>query len=138
MAWGRIYSNEKFAKRGQAIMKRLEKVERIDRPVLERRRMELDLAGWRGSNKVLEISDLAKAFPGPGGPEDHLVLAGLDLLLWHGERVGLVGPNGAGKSVLLRLILGEEAPSPGASPWGRASGSATMPSSTRRSIRRAR
>ena len=41
------------------------------------------------------------------------MLAGLDLLIWHGERVGLVGPNGAGKSVLFRLILGSETPSGG-------------------------
>ena len=34
------------------------------------------------------------------------ILLGLDLLIWHGERVGLIGPNGAGKSVLLRCILG--------------------------------
>ncbi|MEZ4832052.1 MAG: ATP-binding cassette domain-containing protein [Caldilineaceae bacterium] len=38
----------------------------------------------------------------------------MNLLLWHGERVGLVGPNGAGKSVLFRLILGEDEPSGGA------------------------
>ena len=113
LAWGRIYDNEKFAKRGQAILKRLEKVERIDRPVLERRRMELELTGWRGSNKVLEIADLAKAFPGPGGEDEHLVLAGVDVLLWHGERVGLVGANGAGKSLLFRLIRGEEPPTEG-------------------------
>ncbi len=30
------------------------------------------------------------------------------MLLWRGERVGLVGPNGAGKSLLVRLILGQE------------------------------
>ena len=41
------------------------------------------------------------------------MLAGLDLLIWHGERVGLVGPNGAGKSVLFRLILGQATPSGG-------------------------
>ena len=37
----------------------------------------------------------------------------MNLLLWHGERVGLVGPNGAGKSVLFRLLLGEDEPSGG-------------------------
>jgi ATP-binding cassette subfamily F protein 3 len=41
------------------------------------------------------------------------VLAGLDLLVWHGERVGLLGPNGAGKSVLFRCILGQETPTGG-------------------------
>ncbi|MCB0139797.1 MAG: ABC-F family ATP-binding cassette domain-containing protein, partial [Caldilineaceae bacterium] len=35
------------------------------------------------------------------------------LLIWRGERVGLVGPNGAGKSLLFRLILAEEQPSSG-------------------------
>jgi ATP-binding cassette subfamily F protein 3 len=112
MTWGKVFDNEKFARRGQAIIKRLERMERIDRPVLERRRMGLELAGWRGSEKVLEISDLWKSFANPAGGED-LVLAGLNLLLWHGERVGVIGPNGAGKSVLLRLILGQETPTEG-------------------------
>jgi ATP-binding cassette, subfamily F, member 3 len=41
------------------------------------------------------------------------VLDELDLLIWHGERVGLIGANGAGKSVLLRLILAQESPDAG-------------------------
>ena len=118
MTWGAVYDNEKFIRRGQSIMKRLEKMERIERPVLERRRMGLELNGWRGSDKVLEIVDLDKAFPattnGPGmGDDETVILAGLDLLVWQGERVGVVGPNGAGKSLLFRLILGQETPSGG-------------------------
>ncbi len=112
MTWGKVFDNPKFSRRGQAILKRLERMDRIEQPVLERRRMGLELAGWRGSEKVLEIQSLAKSFENPAGGEDQ-VLDGLDLLLWHGERVGIVGPNGAGKSVLLRLILGQEAPSSG-------------------------
>lgn len=111
MAWGRMYDNPKFSRRGQAILKRVERIERVERPVLERRRMNLALAGWRGSNKVLEVRDLVKAFPAPEG--EAVILAGVNLLLWHGERVGLVGPNGAGKSLLFRLILGQEMPSAG-------------------------
>jgi ATP-binding cassette, subfamily F, member 3 len=110
--WGRTYDNEKLIKRGRSIQKRLERMDRIEKPVLERRRMQLELSGWRGSNKVLNIQNLDKVF-GPGDGEGTIVLAGLDLLIWHGERVGLVGPNGAGKSVLFRLILGEETPSGG-------------------------
>ncbi len=112
LTWGRVYDNEKLVKRGRNILKRLERIERIDKPVLERRRMDLELAGWRGSNKVLEIKDLDKAFVNGAG-EEKIILAGLDLLLWRGERVGLVGPNGAGKSVLFRLIRGEEVPTAG-------------------------
>jgi len=88
-------------------------MDKIGRPVLERKRMGLELAGWRGSNKVLEIVDLDKAFPPTATGEGQIVLAGLDLLIWRGERVGLVGPNGAGKSLLFRLILGQEEPSGG-------------------------
>ena len=117
LIWGRTYDNEKLIKRGKSIQKRLERMDRIDKPVLERRRMQLELSGWRGSNKVLNIQNLDKVF----GPrwrrgrqrrpaEETIVLAGLDLLIWHGERVGLVGPNGAGKSVLFRLILGQDDP----------------------------
>jgi ATP-binding cassette subfamily F protein 3 len=109
--WGKVYDNEKFAKRARTIQGRLERMEKIDRPVLERRKMGLELNGWRGSNKVLEIMGLAKSFTNRLGQNG--VLNGLDLLIWHGERVGLIGPNGAGKSVLLRLILGQESPDAG-------------------------
>ena len=113
MTWGTIYDNPSFSRRGKAILKRIERMERIERPVLDRRRMDLELRGWRGSSKVLEVADLVKSFPGPIPSDDQIVLAGVNLLLWHGERVGLVGPNGAGKSLLFRLIMGQAEPTDG-------------------------
>jgi ATP-binding cassette subfamily F protein 3 len=112
LIWGRTYDNEKLIKRGKSIEKRIERIDRIDKPVLERKRMGLELSGWRGSNKVLEIKNLDKIFPTESGDEN-IVLAGVEMLLWHGERAGLVGPNGAGKSVLFRLLLGQDEPSGG-------------------------
>jgi ATP-binding cassette subfamily F protein 3 len=107
LTWAKVYDNPKFARRGHAIMSRLERMDRIERPILEHKRMELALDGWRGSDKVLEIMDLDKAFG------DNLILAGVNLTLWHGSRVGLIGPNGAGKSVLFRCIIGQETPTSG-------------------------
>jgi ATP-binding cassette subfamily F protein 3 len=107
ITWGRVYDNEKLIIRGRSILKRLERMERVERPTLERRRMNLQLEGWRGSNKVLEMSDVAKAYPLANGGSLS-ILNGLHLLIWHGERVGLIGANGTGKSLLLRLILGQE------------------------------
>ncbi len=109
LTWGKIYDNEKFIRRGKNILKRLERMERIDKPVLDRKTMDLELKGWRGSTKVLEITDLGKGFTNPQDATNNTpILSGLDLLIWRGERVGLVGPNGAGKSLLFRLILGED------------------------------
>ena len=109
LTWGKVYDNEKFIRRGRNILKRIDKIERIEQPILDRKRMGLELAGWRGSNKVLEINNLDKIFYADDGSEGNkIIFTGLDLLIWHGERVGLVGPNGAGKSLLMRIILGEE------------------------------
>ena len=113
MTWGKVYDNAKFARRGKNMLKRLENMERIEQPTLKPRRMGLELTGWRGSNKVLEIVDLDKMFPSENGDDETIILAGLDLLVWRGERVGLVGSNGTGKSLLFRLILGQDRPSSG-------------------------
>ena len=111
--WASRVVNERHARQARSRQKMLERMDRIDRPVIERRRMGLALEGWRGSNKVLEIADLHKSFPGEKASRDVAVLDGVDLLIWRGERVGMVGPNAAGKSVLFRTILGEELPTSG-------------------------
>lgn len=105
--WAKTYDSEKFAKRAKAIQNRLDKMERIERPLVERRRMELRLHGWRGSNKVLELRGVKKAYG------ERKILTGANLVLHHGERVGVIGRNGTGKSVLLRLALGKEQPDAG-------------------------
>ncbi len=99
-------SNRRHVIQARNKRRQIERMDKVD-AVVEQRPMGLELEGWRGSSKVLEIVDLVKAF-------DHeLVLAGVNLLLWHGERVGLVGPNGAGKSVLFRCITGTLQPTSG-------------------------
>ena len=112
--WASLVVDERHARQARSRRKMLERMDRIEKPTLERRRMGLELEGWRGSQKVLEIVDLDKVFAAPSGRDgEQIILAGLNLLLWHGERVGLLGPNGAGKSLLFRCILGREEPTSG-------------------------
>ncbi|MFN8372505.1 MAG: ATP-binding cassette domain-containing protein [Anaerolineae bacterium] len=77
--------------------------EMIER-VQERRYMELELEGSRGSTKAVELVEVAMGFG------DNLLFTDANLLVRHGERVGLVGANGAGKSVLFKLVLGQLEP----------------------------
>ncbi len=72
--------------------------------VVERRHMDLQIAGGRGSSQAIELVNVAMGF------NQDLLLLDLNLMVRHGERVGLIGRNGAGKSVLFKLILGEYEP----------------------------
>ncbi|MCB8959661.1 MAG: ABC-F family ATP-binding cassette domain-containing protein [Ardenticatenales bacterium] len=61
--------------------------------------MTLDLAGGReqqGAGVRRRAQNLA---------DGTVLWRGLNDIIWHNERVGLVGPNGAGKSMLLKQIL---------------------------------
>jgi ATP-binding cassette, subfamily F, member 3 len=104
--WASMVVNERHARQARTRRRWLAQMERIDRPILERRRMGLELDGWRGSKKVLEIIDLDKVFG--QCEEEQILFLGLNLVILRGERVGLLGPNGTGKSILLRGILGDE------------------------------
>lgn len=104
--WARLVVDERHIKQARNKRRQIEQMDKVDKPV-EAQNLGLQFDGWRGSDKVLEIIDLVKAFG------DDLILAGVNLTLWHGMRVGLVGPNGAGKSVLFRCIVGQEQPTGG-------------------------
>src|ERR1043165_9098827 len=60
--WGKIYDSEDFARKAKSMQKRLDKMDKVEKPILERRKMDLALNGWRGSNQVLELEGISKCF----------------------------------------------------------------------------
>ena len=99
--WARLVVDERHIKQARNKRRQIEQMDKVDKPT-EQKNMQLRLEGWRGSDKVLQLIDLYKAF------DEQIILAGVNFTLWHGQRIGLVGPNGAGKSVLFRCIMGQE------------------------------
>jgi ATP-binding cassette subfamily F protein 3 len=97
--WASMVINERHIKQARSRQKMLDKMDKVEK-VTEARRMALELSGWRGSKKSVELVDVVKRFD-----NGRTLFAGLNLTLWHGERVGFVGPNGAGKSYLLKQLL---------------------------------
>ena len=100
--WASMVVDVRHVRQARSRHKMLEKMDRIEK-VVDARRISLELSGWRGSKKVIELENVTKVF------EDETILwSGLNQIIWHAERVGLVGPNGAGKSMLLKQLLNPE------------------------------
>ena len=121
--WAHIRVNERMIKQARVKQMQIDKMEKVERPVLERRKMALALRrGARGGQRVLALEGVDVAFG-----EDP-VLLDVDLVVTRGERVGVVGPNGAGKTVLARVLAGDLEPGDGRALGGpTASRSATSP-----------
>ena len=101
-------SNSRLVNQARNIARQIERMDKVERPVLERRRIGLELhPHGRGGRKAVELRDVSVAFDG------HPVLLGIELTVLHGERLGIVGENGAGKSVLVKTLVGGIAPSEG-------------------------
>lgn len=100
--WASLVVNERHIRQARSRQKMLDNMDKIEK-VTDSRRMTLDLNGWRGSNKVLELAGVGRTFD-----NGRVLFSDLKATIWHGERVGLVGPNGAGKSALFKMILAPE------------------------------
>lgn len=106
--WAMRADNNKFFRRATSIQIKLDKMDRIDKPVFERRNMRLDLkAAQRSGNETIKAKGLSKSF------EDKVIFKEANLMVNFGERVGLIGPNGCGKTTFLKMLLGEEQPDAG-------------------------
>ncbi len=105
--WASLVVNERHIRQARSRQKMLDKMDKIEK-VAESRRMTLELSGWRGSNKVLELVNVGRTFD-----NGVTLFTDLNLTVWHGERVGLVGPNGVGKSALLKMLLDPESATSG-------------------------
>jgi ATP-binding cassette, subfamily F, member 3 len=106
--WARRVADERHIKQARNKQRQIDRMEKIDRPVLERRKIALELRPHvRGGERVVELLEAGEELGGVP------ILAGVDLTVLRGERVGVVGENGAGKSVLLRVLAGELEPTEG-------------------------
>ena len=95
-------------RQAQSRQKMLARMERLDRPGGQGRRMNVQFASSRRENhEVLVCRNLQKRYG------EREVLRRLSFTVHRGEKIGLTGPNGAGKSTLLRLLMGQEAPDAG-------------------------
>ena len=108
----RMYNREKSIKAAESREKRLEKIERLEKPVSEQKVRFTFEARRRTGDDVLIAKELSKGFEG------RTLFEHFNLHLRAGDRVALIGPNGVGKTTLLRVIIGQLPPDTGSVIFG--------------------
>jgi ATP-binding cassette, subfamily F, member 3 len=100
-------------KRAQSRRKKLEKIERLDRPMGDEKSASFGFEIDRQSgNEVLHLENLSVGY------QEEAVSRNLQYRLTRGESIALVGPNGIGKSTLLKTIIGRLPPVSGGTRLG--------------------
>ncbi|MGH0556594.1 ribosomal protection-like ABC-F family protein [Bacillus pretiosus] len=100
--------NEGLHKRARSMERALERIEKLKKPILERKQMGLQFEGQERSGKdVVLMKEVSKGFAG------HPLFNEANLHVRFQERVAIVGRNGTGKTTLLKLLLEEIKPDAG-------------------------
>ncbi len=101
--------NEGLHKRARNMERALERIEKLKRPILERKQMGLQFEGQERSGKdVVLMKEVSKGFAG------RPLFEQANLHVRFQERAAIVGRNGTGKTTLLKLLLKEMEPEAGA------------------------
>ena len=98
--WGERGDNGKFFRRAASMEKLLSKIERIDKPILEKNKINISgKTAERSGNEVIIVKDLCKRYG------DKILLDKAQMLVRHGESVALIGDNGCEKSTMIKILL---------------------------------
>lgn len=96
----------------QSLIKKLDRLERIEDAQLERPNMRINFRMDKTPGKVLvEMKNASKAFG------ENLIIEDSSVEIERGDKIALIGANGKGKSTFLRMIAGSE-PMQGERKWG--------------------
>ncbi|WP_000150914.1 ribosomal protection-like ABC-F family protein [Bacillus cereus] len=100
--------NEGLHKRARSMERALERMQKLKKPILERKQMGLQFEGQdRGGKDVVVMKEVSKGFA------DHPLFNEVNLHVRFQERAAIVGRNGTGKTTLLKLLLEQIEPDAG-------------------------
>jgi ATPase subunit of ABC transporter with duplicated ATPase domains len=100
--WAMSSDNNKFFRRAVSMQIKLDKIQRIKKPVFEKQTIQIRFKDAdRSGNNVLKVTSLTKSFGG------RVLFRNAALSVTLGERIALIGPNGCGKSTFVKILLGE-------------------------------
>ncbi|MFJ5763005.1 ribosomal protection-like ABC-F family protein [Neobacillus sp. NPDC093182] len=89
-------------KRATNMQRALDRMEKLDRPKLDVKKMAIDFEAIDRSGKdVIKLEDVSKNFG------SRRLFEKVNMLVQYKDRTAVVGENGTGKSTLLKMILGE-------------------------------
>ena len=97
--FGKLGDNEVFFKRAFSIQKRLDKIEKIDKPKVKKSIPINFNTNDRSGKEVLKIKNLSKMI------DNKIIFNDADMEVFYQEKVCIMGQNGSGKSTLIKEIL---------------------------------
>ena len=100
--------NADLHRRARNMERALERMEKLHRPILNRKKMNLEMdATDRSGNDVIMLKDVSKRFG------EKLLFEDVNMHVTYRERIAMIGENGTGKSTLIKLILQQLNPDEG-------------------------
>ena len=94
--------NDRFTTKHHLMYKRIEQMDKVDKPVTSRKMTEDFNIGGHAAKEVASLDSVCKSYGA------NVLLNEVSLSIARNDRIALIGANGCGKTTLLKLIMGEE------------------------------
>lgn len=100
--WGEMRDSDKMYKRAKELEKRLEKIDKLKKPIMDKKAPVFNMNGVERTGKeVIKVSNIKKAF------DENILFDNVDFTLFYKDSMCILGENGTGKTTMLKIILNE-------------------------------
>ncbi len=100
--WAKQADSKALHKRAFAMEKRIEQMDKVDRPITARKLTAEFDSGSYAAKELVTFENVCKSYGAK------VLLRDLKLSVLRNERIALVGENGCGKTTLLKMLMGQE------------------------------
>lgn len=100
--WGEMRDSDKMYKRAKELEKRLEKIDKINKPIIDEKSADFKINEVERTGKqVVTVNEIRKSFG------SNKLFHNVSFTLYYRDRLCILGENGTGKSTILKIILNE-------------------------------